>query len=131
MNGDYEKHSCGCSPARETVSYSTPRCPPGDAEELASPNPNTAVFREFAVVDVRLHPRRVPLGVGPGPEVEAAEVSAADTIDPEGAPTRAAEVELEAEWELKAAEEIPPIAAEVGGVGPADATAATRTAPNR
>ena len=94
-------------------------------KELASPNPNTGVFREFAVVDVRLHPRRVPLGVGPGPEVEAAEVSAADTIDPEGAPTRAAEVELEAEGELKAAEEIPPKAAEVGGVGPADATAAT------
>ena len=92
-------------------------------KELASPNPNTGLFREFAAVDVRLHPRRVPLGAGPEPEVRAAEISAADTIDPEVAPTRAVEVELEAEGELKAAEEIPPKAAEVGGGGPGDPAA--------
>ena len=94
-------------------------------KELASPNPNTGLFREFAAVDVRLHPRRVPLDAAPGPEVRAAEVPAADTIDPEEAPTRAVEVELEAEGELKAVEEIPPKAAEVGGGGPADPAAAT------
>jgi hypothetical protein len=34
--------------------------------ELATRNPNTALFREFAAVDVRLHPSRVPSGAGPG-----------------------------------------------------------------
>jgi hypothetical protein len=30
--------------------------------ELAGSNPNTALFRDFAAVDVRLHPSRVPIG---------------------------------------------------------------------
>ena len=33
-------------------------------KELASPNPNAAVFRDFAAVDVRLHPSRVPIRPG-------------------------------------------------------------------
>ena len=89
-------------------------------KELASSNPNTALFREFAAVDVRLHPRRVALGAGPGPEVKTAEVSETDTSDPEMAPTRAVQVELGADGESKAPEEIPQRAAEVGGGGPAD-----------
>ena len=49
-------------------------------EELAGPNPNTALFREFAAVDVRLHPSQVPLGGGAESEVRA-EDSEADAID--------------------------------------------------
>ena len=49
-------------------------------EELAGPNPNTALFREFAAVDVRLHPSRVPPGDETGSEVRAedSEVNAID-----------------------------------------------------
>ena len=80
--------------------------------ELAGPNPNTSLFHEFAAADVRLHPRRVPLDVGRGSEVGAAEVPEADTIDPEMASTVGGAAELEAEREL-----------EVGGTGPAKPTA--------
>ena len=52
-------------------------------EELAGPNPNTALFREFAAVDVRLHPSQVPLGAGSESEVRA-EDSKADAIDADG-----------------------------------------------
>ena len=65
--------------------------------ELAGPNPNTSLFHEFAAADVRLHPRRVPLDVGRGSEVGAAEVPEADTIDPEMASTVGGAAELEAE----------------------------------
>ena len=94
-------------------------------QELASPNPNTALFREFAAVDVRLHPSRVPLGAGCGPEVRTSEVSEADTINPEEDSTRSVEVELEAAGERKAPEEMLQKTAEVGGAGPADQAAAT------
>ena len=80
--------------------------------ELAGPNPNTALFHEFAAADVRLHSRRVPLDVGRGSEVGAAEVPEADTIDPEMASTVGGAAELEAEREL-----------EVGGTGPVKPTA--------
>jgi len=80
--------------------------------ELAGPNPNTSLFHEFAAADVRLHPRRVPLDVGRGSEVGAAEVPEVDTIDPEMASTVGGAAELEAEKEL-----------EVGGTGPAEPTA--------
>ncbi len=36
-------------------------------EEIESPNPNTGLFREFAAVDVRLNPARVPLSEPPSP----------------------------------------------------------------
>ncbi len=96
-------------------------------EELASPNPNTSLFHDFAAADVRLHPGRVPVDAGLGSEVVAAEISVTDTIDPAMAPTAGVDVELEAETELEAgkeleAEEVPPRAAAVGGTGPADAT---------
>ena len=86
--------------------------------ELAGPNPNTSLFHEFAAADVRLHPRRVPLDVGRGSEVGAAEVPDADTIDPEMASTVGGAAELEAEKELEAEREL-----EVGGTGPAKPTA--------
>ena len=86
--------------------------------ELAGPNPNTSLFHEFAAADVRLHPRRVPLDVGRGSEVGAAEVPEADTIDPEMASTVGGAAELEAEKELEAEREL-----EVGGTGPAEPTA--------
>ena len=88
-------------------------------KELAGPNPNTSLFHEFAAADVRLHPRRVPLDVGRGSEVGAAEVPEADTIDPEMASTVGGAAELEAEKELEAEREL-----EVGGTGPAEPTAA-------
>lgn len=87
-------------------------------KELAGPNPNTSLFHEFAAADVRLHPRRVPLDVGRGSEVGAAEVPDADTIDPEMASTVGGAAELEAEKELEAEREL-----EVGGTGPAEPTA--------
>ena len=86
--------------------------------ELAGPNPNTALFHEFAAADVRLHPRRVPLDVGRGSEVGAAEVPEADTIDPEMASTVGGAAELEAESERGAEREL-----EVGGTGPVKPTA--------
>ena len=86
--------------------------------ELAGPNPNTALFHEFAAADVRLHPRRVPLDVGRGSEVGAAEVPEVDTIDPEMASTVGGSTELEAERELGAEREL-----EVGGTGPVKPTA--------
>ena len=86
--------------------------------ELAGPNPNTALFHEFAAADVRLHPRRVPLDVGRRSELGAAEVSEADTIDPEMASTVGGAAELEAESERGAEREL-----EVGGTGPVKPTA--------
>ncbi len=41
--------------------------------ELARPNPNSALFHDFAAVDVRLHPSRVPAGAGTGSNVQAEE----------------------------------------------------------
>ena len=41
--------------------------------ELATPNPNTGLFHEFAAAEVRLHPSRVPASVRTGPEVQTEE----------------------------------------------------------
>ena len=73
--------------------------------ELNSPNPNTALFREFAAVDVRLHASRVPSGAGTGPEARA-EASEADTLDPEVAGTRVEDPYVELETEREAAVEL-------------------------
>ena len=89
-------------------------------EELAGPNPNTALFHEFAALDVRLHPNRVPPGAST--EVEAA-TSEADGVDAEVAGARAEEsdlavereVGLEREVELEVAVEPAPEAPEVVG----------------
>ena len=73
-------------------------------EELAGPNPNTALFREFAAVDVRLHPSRVPAGGETGSEVraEASEVDAIDTDEAgEGAEDGYGELEAEFGAELE------------------------------
>ena len=70
-------------------------------EELTSLNPNTALFREFAAMDVRLHPSRVPLGAGTGPEVPA-EALEVDTIDAEVAGKRAEDSDMELETEVEA-----------------------------
>ena len=111
-------------------------------KELASPNPDTTLFREFAAADVRLDPGRVRQGAGLEPEASA-EASEAETIDPEVAGTGAveealeaeeepkaekeptAEKELEAEEEPKAPEEMSSKAAEVGSIRQAEPAAAT------
>jgi hypothetical protein len=69
-------------------------------EELASLNPNTALFREFAAAEVRLHPSRVPLGAGTAPEVPA-ESFEVDTIY-EVAGKRAGDLYMELETEVEA-----------------------------
>ncbi len=56
--------------------------------ELARPNPNTALFHDFAAVDVRLHPSRVPTGAGTGSTVQA------EVTEPETAPETADETDL-------------------------------------
>ena len=78
-------------------------------DELASPNPNTSLFHDFAAADVRLHPGRVPLDVGRGSEeaavgaaLEAVEVSEADLIGPGVERELEAKRKLEAERELEA-----------------------------
>jgi hypothetical protein len=83
-------------------------------KELAGPNPNTALFREFAAVDVRLHPSRVPLGAGSEVRAEGSEVDAIDADEAgERAEGRCGELEaefgaeLEAELELEARVEMP------------------------
>ena len=99
-------------------------------KELAGPNPDTTLFREFAAVDVRLDPGRMPQGAGLEPEASA-EVSEADTMDTEVAGTRVTHVDREVEEEPKVEEEpegpeeMPPKAAEVRGVSQADPAAAT------
>ena len=85
--------------------------------ELASPNPNTALFHEFAAVDVRLHPSRVPMGAGTGPEVRA-EASKADTNEAEVALTRAEAPEAEVEAERPAAKLVAANPGEPEPVGP-------------
>lgn len=116
--------------------------------ELATANPNTALFREFAAVDVRLHPSRVPLdSAGP---MARAEGSEADTIDPEVTGAGAEEVELEpkvevelevdekaevgveetdlaADLEREAPEETPQTPSLLAGGGPAEPAAASPT----
>jgi hypothetical protein len=47
-------------------------------EELASSNPNTGVYREFAAVDVRLDPTRIPGGGGWLPAEDAATAASRD-----------------------------------------------------
>jgi len=82
-------------------------------DELASPNPNTSLFHDFAAADVRLHPGRVPLDVGRGSEgaaeeaaVEAVEVSEADLVDPGVERELEAERKLEAERQLEVEREL-------------------------
>ncbi len=69
-------------------------------KELDSPNPNTALFREFAAVDVRLHSRLVAQTAGLGPE-PSAEGSEAYPSDPEVAGARDVQPEAEVELELE------------------------------
>ena len=73
-------------------------------KELAGPNPDTTLFREFAAVDVRLDPGRMPQGAGLEPEASA-EVSEADTMDTEVAGMRVAHVDREVVEEPKVEEE--------------------------
>jgi len=40
-------------------------------EEMSAPNPNTGLYREFAAVDVRLNPERMPPGDAPPSTTEA------------------------------------------------------------
>ena len=92
-------------------------------EELSGPNPNTALFREFAALDVRLHPSRVPLGAGTGPEL-GAETAEMDTIGAELAGTRdedlyaEPEMELETELERDGLGEMPQPPSDERAVGP-------------
>jgi hypothetical protein len=86
--------------------------------ELASPNPNTALFHQFAAVDVRLHPSRVPVGAATGPRVQA-KASAADTNEAEVARTRADEPGAEVEAEVEAVgPSAEPVAANPGEAQP-------------
>ena len=85
--------------------------------ELAGPNPNTALFHEFAAVDVRLHPSRVPVGAGMGSKVQA-EASEADINEAEVARTRAQEPEAEVEADRPSAEPVAANSGEAEPVGP-------------
>ncbi|MCH7892431.1 MAG: zinc ribbon domain-containing protein [Gemmatimonadetes bacterium] len=58
--------------------------------ELATPNPNTGLFHEFAAAEVRLHPSRVPASARTGPEVQPEE-RAADEPSPEPVGAKAEE----------------------------------------
>ncbi len=69
-------------------------------KELESPNPNTALFREFAAVGVRLHSRLAAQTSGLGPE-PSAEVSEAYPSDPEVAGARDIQPEAEAEADVE------------------------------
>lgn len=52
-------------------------------EEIELPNPNTGLFREFAAVDVRLNPARVPVsGASPAPAEDPVVASPVDGEDP-------------------------------------------------
>lgn len=103
--------------------------------ELATTNPNMALFREFAAADVRFHPSRVPL-VDAAP-VARDEGSEAETIDPEVAGARAEEVEVDLEAEsaedseAEAPDETPQTPSVVAGGGTAESAAGTpsRTGP--
>ena len=88
-------------------------------EELSGPNPNMALFREFAALDVRLHPSRVPLGAETGSEL-GAETAEMDTIGPELAGTRAEDLyaELETELERDGLGEMPQPPSDERAVGP-------------
>jgi hypothetical protein len=78
--------------------------------ELAGPNPNTALFREFAALEVRLHPSRVPLGSGSGGPAGATEEP---VINPEGA-SEEVETSPDAELELVETEAPAPLPSDVG-----------------
>ena len=88
-------------------------------EELSGPNPNMALFREFAALDVRLHPSRVPLGAETGSEL-GAETAEMDTIGAELAGTRAEDLyaELETELERDGLGEMPQPPSDERAVGP-------------
>ena len=110
--------------------------------ELAGPNPNPALLREFAALEVRLHPSRVPLGSGSGGPAGATEEPAIDqeifgeivaasedlgfdaedfgavdseepAIDGEGA-SEEVETSPDAELELVETEAAPPLPSDVG-----------------
>ena len=69
-------------------------------KEVARPNPDTSLFREFAAVDVRLDPGRLPEGAGLEPEA-GGEASEEDPIDTGVAGASAVQVDLEVEAEPK------------------------------
>jgi hypothetical protein len=58
--------------------------------ELATPNPGTGLFHDFAAADVRLHPSRIPVSARAGPE-DRAEKRAADEPSPEPVGAKAEE----------------------------------------
>ena len=80
--------------------------------ELARPNPNSALFHEFAAVEVRLHPSRVPVAASIGPKTRTdseastkkAEVGRSRGPEPEVevAHTKAEEPKTQVEPEAKA-----------------------------
>ena len=74
MNGDYE-HAILRLLAGEGgfVTLESDAARRRMAEELESGNPNTGIFREYAALDVRLNPLRVPAEVRTGSEGAAAE----------------------------------------------------------
>ena len=61
--------------------------------ELARPNPNSALFHEFAAVEVRLHPSRVPVAASIGPKTRTD--SEANTKKAEVGRSRGPEPEVE------------------------------------
>ena len=61
--------------------------------ELARPNPNSALFHEFAAVEVRLHPSRVPVAASIGPKTRTD--SEASTKKAEVGRSRGPEPEVE------------------------------------
>ena len=72
MNGDYEDALLRMLSGEGDYLVLDSEVALGEMQaELARPNPNTALFHEFAAVDVRLHPSRVPVGAGDRPKVHA------------------------------------------------------------
>jgi hypothetical protein len=61
MNGDYEDALLRLLAGEgEYLLLESDHAKSEIAEELSSPNPNTGLYREFAAVDVRLNPLRMP-----------------------------------------------------------------------
>ncbi len=80
-------------------------------EEVEAPNPNTGVYREFAAVDVRLDPERLPSGEGadtaPGAEEESVEDAPAMFTPVADFAMASEQTSEEAEPETASASEVP------------------------